>query len=67
MSCLQPKLRLSKTSWAFGSDLSMQQFPFANLTEAGHPGSSRLVGKVSTIRIPEVYLPVFSSLFESAH
>ena len=40
--------------------------PVSNLTEAGHPGWSRLVGKVVTIRNTRksIYL-VFSSLFEA--
>ena len=40
--------------------------PVGNLTEAGHPGWSRLVGKVVTIRnTPKSIYLVFSSLFEA--
>ena len=40
--------------------------PVGNLTEAGHPGWSRLVGKVITIRnTPKSIYLVFSSLFEA--
>jgi len=40
--------------------------PVGNLTKAGHPGWSRLVGKVITIRnTPKSIYLVFSSLFEA--